>query len=335
MGITTKDLAALCGVSRMTVHRALTDTGRINQQTKELILKTAKEHGYRPDLLARGLVKGQTFYIGVVVLDVNNRYFSQMLSAIETQARRQGYFVNITLHEKNKDMEREQLERLADYHVDGIILSSVNQGDGYKAFLDSLDTPLVSIGNRIADGVAFVGIQEREAAAAATDKICRAGYEKVVFVCPPLEDETQENIYVHRERAAGFRQCIQAFQASGREQELESEVIDRSDDYLERAYTILKQTQKRTAFFCTADMYALELMKYLKKRGLEPPRDYGLEGFDNTDVLQYVSPRLDTVYNSVEEVAGEAVSLLFDLMNGRETNTDRVLGYSLIDGETL
>ena len=112
MGITTKDLAALCGVSRMTVHRALTDTGRINPQTKELILKTAKEHGYRPDLLARGLVKGQTFYIGVVVLDVNNRYFSQMLSAITAQARELGYFVNITLHEKNKEMEREQLERL-------------------------------------------------------------------------------------------------------------------------------------------------------------------------------------------------------------------------------
>ena len=110
-----------------------------------MIVRVAKEHGYRPDLLARGLVKGQTYYIGVVVLDVNNRYFSQLLSAIEAEARKQGYFVNITLHEKNKEMEREQLERLADYHMDGIILSSVNKGVEYQKFLQSLDTPLVSI----------------------------------------------------------------------------------------------------------------------------------------------------------------------------------------------
>ena len=83
MGITTKELAKICGVSRTTVHRALSDTGRINQETKEMILKAAKDYDYRPDLLARGLVKGQTFYIGVVVLDVNNRYFAQMLSAKE------------------------------------------------------------------------------------------------------------------------------------------------------------------------------------------------------------------------------------------------------------
>ena len=134
MSITTKDLARMCGVSRTTVHRALSDTGRINPQTRELILKTAKENDYRPDLLARGLVKGQTFYIGVVVLDVNNRYFSQLLSAIETEARKQGYFINITLHEKNKIMEREQLTRLVDYHMDGIILSSVNKGVEYRDF---------------------------------------------------------------------------------------------------------------------------------------------------------------------------------------------------------
>ena len=111
MAITAKELAEMCGVSRMTVHRALTDTGRINPQTKELIQAKAKECGYRPDLLARGLVKGQTFYIGVVVLDVNNRYFSQMLSAISTEARKRGYFVNITLNEENKEIEKEHWQK--------------------------------------------------------------------------------------------------------------------------------------------------------------------------------------------------------------------------------
>ena len=136
MGITTKDLAQICGVSRTTVHRALHDgAGRINPDTREMILRVAKENDYRPDLLARGLVKGQTFNIGVVVLDVKSRYFAELLSIIGAEAGKQGYFVNITLHDNDKDTEKSQLTRLADYHVDGIIVSSVNEGDEYKNFL--------------------------------------------------------------------------------------------------------------------------------------------------------------------------------------------------------
>lgn len=328
MGITTKDLAALCGVSRMTVHRALTDTGRINPQTKEMILQAARENGYRPDLLARGLVKGQTLYIGVVVLDVNNRYFSQMLSAITAQARELGYFVNITLHEKNKEMEREQLERLADYHVDGIILSSVNKGEEYKKFLEELDTPVVSIGNRIAEGIPFVGIREKEAAQAAVERILQAGYQKVVFVCPPLEDSEKENIYVHEERCRGFMEEV-------RKAGVSYALVGQTEDYLELAYSEWENTEQRTAFFCTADMYALQFLKYMEKKGLAAPKDYGLVGFDSTDILAYVAPRITTIYNSVEEVAEEAVALLYDLMQGAKTRTDRVLGYRVEEGETL
>ena len=135
MAITTKDLAQLCGVSRTTIHRALNGTGRIKPETKEMILQVAKEHGYRPDLLATGLAKGQTYNIGVVVLDVKNRYFAQMLSMISTEAYARGYGVNITLHGGDAGTEREQLTRLADYRVDGIILSSVNEGEAYRTFL--------------------------------------------------------------------------------------------------------------------------------------------------------------------------------------------------------
>src|SRR5690554_6695584 len=83
MGIISKDIAKICGVSRGTVDRALNNKPRIKPETKERILKTAKELGYRPDLLARSLVKGKTMSLGVVVFDVRNRYFAQLLNSIE------------------------------------------------------------------------------------------------------------------------------------------------------------------------------------------------------------------------------------------------------------
>ena len=184
MAITTKDLAQLCGVSRTTIHRALNGTGRIKPETKEMILQVAKEHGYRPDLLATGLAKGQTYNIGVVVLDVKNRYFAQMLSTISTEAYARGYGVNITLHGGDAGTEREQLTRLADYRVDGIILSSVNEGEAYRTFLESLHRPIVSVDNRIADGIPFVGIDQRAAVREAVQRAAEKGYERIVFVCP-------------------------------------------------------------------------------------------------------------------------------------------------------
>lgn len=327
MGITTKDLAELCGVSRTTIHRALHNTGRINPETKELILKTARKYGYRTDLLARGLVKGQTYYIGVVVMDVDNRYFSQMLNAIVAEAKKNSYFVNITLHEKNKEDEKEQLCRLVDYRVDGIILSSINKGEEYKKFLDSLNKPIVTIDNKIADGIPFVGIDGKKAVAEGTKKIIEKGYEKIVFVCPPLADKDYENVYVHEMRAEGFKETMAEYP------HIQASLID-SWNYFDLSFHEL-DAKKKTAFFCTGDMIALDLIQNLKLRGKTVVQDYGIMGFDNIDFLKYVSPKLWTINNAVTEVATSAVSLLFDIMNNKTRETNMILESVVVEGETL
>lgn len=104
-----------------------------------------------------GLAKGQTYNIGVVVLDVKNRYFAQMLSTISTEAYAAATASTSRCTAGMPGTEREQLTRLADYRVDGIILSSVNEGKAYRTFLESLHRPIVSVDNRIADGIPFVG----------------------------------------------------------------------------------------------------------------------------------------------------------------------------------
>lgn len=327
MGITTKDLAQICGVSRTTVHRALNGAGRINPDTKEMILRVAKENDYRPDLLARGLVKGKTYYIGVVVLDVKNRYFSQMLSAIGAKASQRGYCINITLHDNDRKKEKEQLTRLSDYRVDGIILSSVNEGEGYRKFLESLDTPIVSVDNKIAGGIPFVGIDQKNAMKEATLHIIAGGYEKIVFVCPPMDAEAEQNIYVHKQRLLGFREALAGSKEISAEYLLDW-------NYLTEAEKMLFD-KKKTAFLCTADNFALDIMKKLKKSGKTARRDYGIVGFDNIDTLDYVSPRLTTISNSVDEVANNAIDLLFELMEASASEKERILDYEFIPGETL
>ena len=327
MSFTTKDLAQVCGVSRTTVQRALNGNGRISQETKEYILKVAKENGYRPDILARGLVNGRTYSIGVVVLDVKNRYFSHLLDSIGNEANRRGYFVNITVHNDDGEKEKEQIARLADYHVDGIIVSSINGGNRYRDFLKSLKMPVVSVDNKISDDIPFVGIRQKEAMNSATKAAISKGYERVVFVCPPLGHiSSVRNMYVHKERFEGFKE---ATSLSG----VEGDVLW-TDQYLAEARTKISES-KRTAFICSGDNFALDLMNQLEKEGLKVVEDYGLVGFDNIDTLEYVHPRLTTVSNSVEDVASSAVSVLFDIIEGKEIKYKTILPYHLVNGETL
>ena len=246
MGITTKDLAQLCGVSRTTVHRALYGGGRIHPDTKEMILRVAKEHDYRPDLLARGLVKGRTYYIGVVVMDVRNRYFAGMLSAIGREAAQHGYNINITLHDNNRKFEQDQLTRLSSYRMDGIILSSVNEGAEYAKFLESLETPIVTVDNKIADGLPFVSINQRAAMREAVEHILEMKkYERIVFVCPAMAVAGEQNIYVHRERKKGFEEAMAGAPGVQAEYVLNWEYLKQIEK--------LAQDGIRTAFACTAD----------------------------------------------------------------------------------
>lgn len=328
MGVTTKDIAQICGVSRTTVNRAFTNTGRINKETKDKILKVAEDLEYRPDMLATGLKNGKTQYLGVVVFDVRNRYFAQMLNAIEIEAKARNYFVNITLHEKDKEQERDMIQRLVDYRVEGLILSPVSKGNNFGTFLRKMEKPIVIIGNRVDKEIPFVGIDEKKAASDAVQTIVRKGYQKIVFICPPLADVENENVYSHEQREEGFLQEVQKHKT------VQYEAI-KSWNYLSEVVKILTSSSEKTAFFCSGDIFALDIMKHLKQLNKRAGQDYGIMGFDNIDTLDYVIPRLATIDNVVEKVATKAVDILFDLLEGKEVANKTLVDYVEIEGETL
>lgn len=309
MRITSRELARLCGVSIGTVDRALNNRPGINLETKERILRLGRELGYRPHLVARSLKTGRTSTVGVVVYDLDNRFFAQLVNAIEKAAKESGYFVYLTLSHHDLAAERGCLEHLAGLNVDGILMVPTNKGSDFIRLVKSLPVPLVAVGNRISRGIPFVGIQDRDAVRSAVGMIGDKGYERVIYVSPPLSYGDRENIYEVEERYEGFREGV-------RERSLASSVI--RDKHFEQVLADeLKKNGARTAIMCSSDIYALECLRLLDSWGMRVPRDVGLLGFDDIDILKYVRPRLTTISYPTEEVARESFGVLKALMEGR------------------
>lgn len=161
-----------------------------------------------------------------------------------------------------------------------------------------------------------------------TDVIVRELY-KVIFVCPPLAEKNLENIYVHEERTAGFKEAVKKIHG------LEYVIIG-NWDYQKQAKKELEKSEKKTAFLCTGDMFALNLIRMFEKNGKRAGQDYGIMGYDNIDFLEYVTPRLTTIDNHVEKVAEEAFNLLLQLMENKNVaETERILETVTVQGETI
>jgi LacI family transcriptional regulator len=331
MSITTKEIAKICNVSRGTVDRALNGRTGINSVTRERIQAVAREYHYRPHLIASSLSRGKSMSIGVVLFDLNNRYFSQIGNIISLAAQERGYFTYISISEKNYDSEMQILQNLASRRVDGILLLPAIQGKEYIQFLKSLEIPIVTIGNHL-PGIHHVSIDDFNAAFESAAYISRCGYRRICFICPPLRKKGslngKFNLSSQDLRARGVRRFIDTNRAYQFEMLLQK-------DYADKAVVMVRAGGEKIAFFCSSDVYALELFKRFREEGISVPRDAGLMGFDNLDILSYIEPRITTGSISIEAQGREAMEVLFKLIAGETAPMVCYVPHKICPGETL
>lgn len=335
MRITTEDIARICGVSRGTVDRALNNRPGISPKTKEKVLKVAKELGYRPNMIARSLAKGHTMSIGVVVFDLNNEFFAQLLNSIEIRARELGYFTYLVLTQKDPKVEKECLSHLVDRNVDGIILFSINKGYKFDDFLKNLHKPIISILNFISYQFPFIGVDEMHCMMDAVNLAVKKGYSHLIYVSPPLAQDNKHNTYTLEQRLKGF---IQGCKENKLDQS--NYTIINNYDYIKQLDDIVRSKtstnpDNRTAILCSSDIYALEILRYLEAQGFKIPHDIGVMGFDNINTLKYVKPGLTTISYPIDDIAVKAVDSLIKIIKGEEISNTSFLSHSIIERESL
>jgi LacI family transcriptional regulator len=323
--ITANDIAKACGVSRGTVDRALNDRPGINLETKEKILSTAKALGYKPDFLAKSLVTGKTMTIGVIVFDVYTRFFGRLVTSIETVAKESGYFTYLTLTHKDTREEKKCIEHLLERKVDGIILFSINKGPEFDTYLASLDVPLVTVINKVNNDLEYVGIDDKSAVFDAVCYLKDCGHKNILYVTAPNNVESTANMYAVERRLQGF---LDGCTNSGIM--INEGNIIKENDYVKVVLNKMREPNPPSAILCSNDIYALEILKALKKAGLKIPYDVSVIGFDNIDELEYVEPGLTTVNVPISEIGKQSVNTLLSLIEKKAQPKEYILEHKLI-----
>ncbi len=329
MKVTIKEIAAICGLSIGTVDRALHGRQGINDETRQKVLDVAKQLGYRPHLLARSLVTGSTMSLGVIVPNLKNPFFSELVEVIQIRARAAGYHLYMMLSEFDVQEEEKALEHARALNADGIIIMPVNRGRAFQAYIKSLGTPIVTISNRVSPTLPWVGIDDRLAQRDAVRFVISRGWRNIVFVT--LEKGPRSNalpFYSDEQRILGYKDALR--EADGGFSPL---VVTDAAMIAMIGEGRLREPP-RTCIVCSCDAVALEVMTVLKAAGLRIPQDVGLMGFDNVDELKYITPRLATVSSPIPRIGEEAFAVLLHALQG-DGAADRVLEHQLVTGETV
>ena len=303
--VTTAMLAKLCGVSQGTVDRALHNRSGINPETREQILAVAKEYGYRPNIHAQSLVSGKSGMIGIVVFDLYNDYFSEMLMNLESAFCREGLYPLVMFSEKNPKREKECIETLYAMGADGLILCPVNGGEMFGCYLKALGIPVITVGNRV-PGIPYVGVDNFKAMYDLTVQRISSGFRQLTYFAPVL-GRTDSNAEAQTQRFLGF-------QAAAREAGIPYALVTQQPEDVR-----VLCPNRETAVVASTDHYALRLVY----AGV--PADQ-LSGFDHIKAPdRYRVPLVTVDGNSVE--TARAVVRMF---TQKQPLTDYTVPYTIV-----
>ncbi|MBP8793274.1 MAG: LacI family DNA-binding transcriptional regulator [Lutibacter sp.] len=302
--ITIHDISRELGIDSSTVSRALNNSSRVTQKTKDKILKKALELGYQRNSLASKLRTNKTNTIGVIVPRISRHFFSTVIAGIEETAYEAGY--NVIICQSLEDIKREKklVETLLSNRVDGILISvSIQTVDA--DYLRTNDIPLIFFDRpyNVSENTNVI-IDDYKASFEATEHLILGGCKNIAHFSGPQELE------LYRRRKKGYIDAMMKHNL-----EIKSDYIIESrlmkEDGEENAKTLLK-LPKVDGVFSANDTAAISAILFLKKQGVKIPEEIAFVGFSNEPIASVIEPSLTTINQKDFEMGKVAASLLFE-----------------------
>ncbi|MLK19772.1 DNA-binding transcriptional regulator CytR [Salmonella enterica subsp. enterica] len=322
---TMKDVALKAKVSTATVSRALMNPDKVSQSTRSRVEQAALEVGYFPQSMGRNVKRNESRTILVIVPDICDPFFSEIIRGIEVTAAEQGYLVLIGDCAHQNQKEKTFLNLIITKQIDGMVLLS-SRLPFDASVEEQRNLPPMVMSNEFAPELELptVHIDNLTAAFNAMNYLLDLGHKRIGCIAGP------EDMPLCHYRLQGY---VQALRRSGIVVDLH--YIARGDFTFEAGANALKQLLEQplppTAVFCHSDVMAQGALSWAKRQGLKVPDDLSIIGFDNIALAEFCDPPLTTVAQPRFDIGREAMLLLLDQMQGQNVSS----GSRLMDCELI
>jgi len=330
--VTIKDIAKALNLSTSTVSRALRDSYEISAETKRLVIEYAEKINYRPNPIALSLKEKRSRSLGIIVCEIANSFFSQVIDGMESVAHNRGYNVTFLQSHESFIKENLNLEYLSSRSVDGLLISVSTETQDFSNLINlhKKGLPIVFF-DRIVDEIDThkVIINNYKGAYNAVNHLVEKGYKRIAYIA------NSELLTLTKDRLSGYEKVL-------KENNLR---IDHNlikycshggmiNDEVEKALDeIFSLKNKPDAIFASSDKLTTGCLHYFKKHNIKVPEQVALVGFSNNENSDLFYPPLTVLKQPAFEMGEIACNYLLELIETKRPIKDyetRILETELI-----
>ncbi len=317
--VTIQYIAEIAGVSISTVSRSLREDSTANEKTTSRIIEIANQVGYYPNLLAKGLRQNKTFNIGIIFNDLNNPFYTEILSEIGIVLNEKKYSSFICYSHYNLDQERQNIILLLAKKVDGIIISPIDEKSENIKILSQNNVEAIIIDSfPYFKNHSYVYSNHRMGVELATEYLIKNGHRTILLITAPAQEKIKATHFIK-----GYIHTLKKHKIPVRE-----ELIIQSEELsIESGYETFKKLLTEnikgknidfTGIVTISDLLAIGIYKVANELGFSIPGNYSIVGYDNIEVTSALTPPLTTIHQPRKRIGRESILLLLSNIEHEE-----------------
>lgn len=309
--VTIRDVAEDAGVSVAAVSKVLRNAYGVSDRLRGNVQKSVDKLGYRPLAAARAM-RGQTYTLGVILPDIRNPFFPDILAGVNSALERTPYQPMLGISQTTNWVEKSVIDSMFDRQMDGLIVIGSTENPEELSEIGRRK-PLVAIAHHGRDATDFdtVNNDDHLGAELAVRHLVGNGYKKIAMLNLQVVSATSHLI----EREAGYRAAMQAAGLGEHINVIHANQTLRETQIAARRF--LESPNRPEAVFCWTDIIALEVIGVATEMGLRIPEDVAIVGYDNTLFCELAQNALTSVDQSGEVLGLQAARLVIERIKGR------------------
>lgn len=310
------EIAKRANVSTATVSRTINQSGPVKAATARKVWRAVEALNYYPNSHARTLVSGRSRLIGLIVSDITNPFFPELIRRFESLACDQKYDLLITSTDYLTARMTTCLRRMLERKVDGIAMMTSEMDLGLLKELSRRGVPIVFMDvGQVGPRMSHVALDYAHGIRQAVDHVVGLGHRRIAFISGPLD------LHSARTRRQAFLEGMRHHGLTP-DPKLMPEGTHTAEGGQTAMSALLRPVKRPTAVVCSNDWTAIGALHAAHDAGLRVPRDVSLVGFDDIPLASYTNPALTTVRMSAAEVGATAFEALFRLIGGERLEGD-------------